>query len=673
MSATAVDGVEQDNAVLDRLKALKDKVDMRALQKLSFALMLPLAILPAAGICLALGISFEIEILEAVGNVVFTNLPILFALGIAVGMTGEGTVSLSVITGYLMLNAAMGVFLKVTPEMVNDKSGRYASVMGIDTLQTGVLGGLIVAAVAVVIYKRFHTTELPSFLAFFNGKRLVPILVTCACLALGYVLPLIWVPIQNGMSYMSEVTTEGSPLVAAYVYGFVERLLVPTGLHHIWNTPFYWNFGEYVNADGMTVTGDIPVFFAQLKDGAPLTGALFMTGRFPIMMFALPALGLAIYHEAKPENRETIKGLLISGALTSALTGITEPIEYSFLFAAPILFFVHAIFYASSFVVMSLLDVHVGHPFAGGGIDFVINGVLQNRTPWWWVPIVGMCYAVIYYFGGRFLIRKFNLRTPGRESEAVKVSADATSSERSHYILEALGGRANITSVDACASRLRLGVNDSDFVDEARLKELGAFGLVKLGKQGVQVIFGGKSQNIAVEIENILKTGATHTAEAKEVPHKALVAVANGKVIPLNEVPDPVFSSEAVGVGIGLEPTDGTFVSPVDGEVMMVFDTGHAYGIATPDGVEVLVHIGIDTVTLSGKGFTPLVKAGDKVSVGTPICEADLAVIKEAGLSTITPVLVTNKTAISDLTILPGEVKAGETDAATFALAPVNA
>lgn len=673
MSATAVDGVEQKDSVLDRVKGLKDKVDMRALQKLSFALMLPLAILPAAGICLALGISFNIEILEAVGNVVFTNLPILFALGIAVGMTGEGTVSLSVVTGYLMLNAAMGVFLKVTPEMVDDKSGRYASVMGIDTLQTGVLGGIIVAAVAVVIYKRFHTTELPSFLAFFNGKRLVPILVTIACLVLGYVLPLVWVPVQNGMTYMSEVTTEGSPLIAAYVYGFVERLLVPTGLHHIWNTPFYWNFGQYVNADGVTVTGDIPVFFAQLKDGAPLTAGLFMTGRFPIMMFALPALGLAIYHEAKPENREVIKGLLISGALTSALTGITEPIEYSFLFAAPLLFFVHAIFYASSFVVMSLLNVHVGHPFAGGGIDFVINGVLPGRTAWWLVPIVGMCYAVVYYFGGRFLIRKFNLRTPGRESEAVKVSADASSSERAHYILEALGGRANIVSVDACASRLRCGVNDSDFVDEARLKELGAFGLVKLGKQGVQVIFGGKSQNIAVEIEEILKSGATHTTEGQDVPHGALVAVANGKVIPLNEVPDPAFASEAVGVGIGIEPTDGNFVSPVDGEIMMVFDTAHAYGIMTSDGVEVLVHIGIDTVTLDGKGFKPLVAAGDKVSVGTPICEVDLDVIKDAGLSTITPVLVTNKTAISDLTILPGEVKAGETNAATFALAPVNA
>lgn len=673
MSATAVDGVEQKDSVLDRVKGLKDKVDMRALQKLSFALMLPLAILPAAGICLALGISFNIEILEAVGNVVFTNLPILFALGIAVGMTGEGTVSLSVVTGYLMLNAAMGVFLKVTPEMVDDKSGRYASVMGIDTLQTGVLGGIIVAAVAVVIYKRFHTTELPSFLAFFNGKRLVPILVTIACLVLGYVLPLVWVPVQNGMTYMSEVTTEGSPLIAAYVYGFVERLLVPTGLHHIWNTPFYWNFGQYVNADGVTVTGDIPVFFAQLKDGAPLTAGLFMTGRFPIMMFALPALGLAIYHEAKPENREVIKGLLISGALTSALTGITEPIEYSFLFAAPLLFFVHAIFYASSFVVMSLLNVHVGHPFAGGGIDFVINGVLPGRTAWWLVPIVGMCYAVVYYFGGRFLIRKFNLRTPGRESEAVKVSADASSSERAHYILEALGGRANIVSVDACASRLRCGVNDSDFVDEARLKELGAFGLVKLGKQGVQVIFGGKSQNIAVEIEEILKSGATQTPEGQDVPHGALVAVANGKVIPLNEVPDPAFASEAVGVGIGIEPTDGNFVSPVDGEIMMVFDTAHAYGIMTPDGVEVLVHIGIDTVTLDGKGFKPLVAAGDKVSVGTPICEVDLDVIKGAGLSTITPVLVTNKTAISDLTILPGEVKAGETNAATFALAPVNA
>ena len=263
--------------------------------------------------------------------------------------------------------------------------------------------------------------------------------------------------------------------------------------------------GSTPNADGVRVTGDIPVFFAQLHDHAELTAGLFMTGRFPIMMFALPALALAMYREASPERRPLIRGLLLSGALTTFITGITEPLEYAFLFTAPLLFVVHVFTYASSFVVMNLLGVHIGHPFAGGLIDFVLNGVIPNRTAWWLVPIVGAGYAALYYFGGRFLIRKFNLKTPGRgDDDAVEVSKDATGTDRAHYILEALGGRANIISVDACASRLRCGVRDNAFVDEQRLKELGAYGLVKLGKDGVQVIFGGKAQNIRDEIEEVL-------------------------------------------------------------------------------------------------------------------------------------------------------------------------
>jgi glucose PTS system EIICBA or EIICB component len=662
------------------LTTLRNRINFRGLQKLSMALMLPLAILPAAGICLALGASFNIPILAAVGSVVFDNLPILFALGIAVGLTGEGTVALSVVTGYLMLNAAMGVHLGVTHEMTQDKSGRYASILGIDTLQTGVLGGMLVGLLSVYVFRRFHKTELPSFLAFFNGKRLVPILVTAICLGLGYLVPLVWMPIQNGLQSLSMAATHGNNgVLASFIYAVGERSLIPTGLHHIWNVPFYWNFGEYTNAEGVRVTGDIPVFFAQLHDHAPLTAGLFMTGRFPIMMFALPALALAMYREASPERRPLIRGLLLSGALTTFITGITEPLEYAFLFTAPLLFVVHIFTYASSFVVMNLLGVHIGHPFAGGLIDFVLNGVIPNRTNWWLVPIVGAGYAALYYFGGRFLIRRFNLKTPGRGDDAVEVSKDATGTDRAHYILEALGGRANIISVDACASRLRCGVQDNAFVDEQRLKELGAYGLVKLGKDGVQVIFGGKAQNIRDEIQEVLTTGAVgpksskasedgdtaETADEKDPEGEAttiVVAPVTGTVVPLSEVPDPVFSGMVLGDGAAIEPADGTFVAPVDGTVFMVMVTGHAYGIRTADGVEMLLHIGIDTVKLKGRGFDVHVKQGDAVRIGDPLCDVDLDVVREAGYSTLTPLIVTKDGASRGIGVNVGDATAATTE-----------
>ncbi|MCP1224230.1 PTS transporter subunit EIIC [Sebaldella sp. S0638] len=488
------------------LTKIRRKINFKQLQKLSMALMLPLAILPAAGICLAIGISFNIPILAQCGGIVFGNLPLLFGVGIAIGLTDEGSSALSVITGYLMLNVAMGVHLAVTPEMVSDGSGRYAAILGIDTLQTGVLGGMIIALITVVVFKKFHRTELPSFLAFFNGKRLVPILVAAISLLLGYILPIVWMPVQNGLSTLSSiVTADGANAnIASFVYAFGERCLIPTGLHHIWNVPFYYNFGEYVTKSGQIVTGDIPVFFAQLKDGVPLTAGLFMTGRFPIMMFALPAAALAMYHEAKPKNKRLIKGLLLSGALTTFVTGITEPLEYAFLFSAPLLYVVHCFLYASSFVVMNILGVHIGHPFAAGLIDFLLNGVFPGRTAWWLVIVAGAVYAAIYYFLFRFLIRKFNLKSPGREDETIELSKDGTGTDRAYHVIDALGGKDNIETVDACASRLRVAVKDDTKVNDKRLKELGAAGLVKLGGGGVQVIFGGKSANIRDEIKEVL-------------------------------------------------------------------------------------------------------------------------------------------------------------------------
>ena len=441
-------------------KKITSLFNFKKLQKFSSALMLPIAILPAAGLILAIGISFNIELLANCGGLIFANLPLLFCVGIVIGLTGDGSSSLSAIISYMIMNATMGTQLGITAESVAASNGDYAMILGVPTLQTGVFGGLIVAIFVYLLYTRFHNIELPQFLGFFGGKRFVPIITAVAAIIVGYLLPWLWIPVQKGLASLSTLVTSGhNANFAAFIYAVGERSLIPFGLHHIWNVPFYYNFGDYMTKSGQLVTGDIPVFFAQLRDGVPLTAGLFMTGRFPIMMFALPAAALAMYQEAKPERKALIKGLLLSGALTTFVTGITEPLEYAFLFAAPVLYIIHIFLYATSFVLMNILNVHIGHPFAGGLIDFVLNGVMPNRTP---------C------------------------------------EERPYQIIEAVGGFDNIEDVDACATRLRLALVDDKKVNEKRLKELGAAGLVKLGDGGVQVIFGGKSQILRDEIKTVM-------------------------------------------------------------------------------------------------------------------------------------------------------------------------
>ncbi|ADN73201.1 fused glucose-specific PTS enzymes: IIBcomponent and IIC component [Escherichia coli UM146] len=479
--------------------------NFKKLQKFSSALMLPIAILPAAGLILAIGISFNIELLANCGGLIFANLPLLFCVGIVIGLTGDGSSSLSAIISYMIMNATMGTQLGITAESVAASNGDYAMILGVPTLQTGVFGGLIVAIFVYLLYTRFHNIELPQFLGFFGGKRFVPIITAVAAIIVGYLLPWLWIPVQKGLASLSTLVTSGhNANFAAFIYAVGERSLIPFGLHHIWNVPFYYNFGDYMTKSGQLVTGDIPVFFAQLRDGVPLTAGLFMTGRFPIMMFALPAAALAMYQEAKPERKALIKGLLLSGALTTFVTGITEPLEYAFLFAAPVLYIIHIFLYATSFVLMNILNVHIGHPFAGGLIDFVLNGVMPNRTPWYLVFLAGAGYAAIYYTVFRVLIRKLNLKTPGREDEEIAVATTLTREERPYQIIEAVGGFDNIEDVDACATRLRLALVDDKKVNEKRLKELGAAGLVKLGDGGVQVIFGGKSQILRDEIKTVM-------------------------------------------------------------------------------------------------------------------------------------------------------------------------
>lgn len=494
------------------------------LQKVGKALMLPVALLPAAGILLAFGNMFQnpaflakapafnaswiqlvARVMEQSGDIIFGNLPLLFAVGVAVGLAGgEGVAGLAAIVGFLIMNKTMSVVANITANTLATKNPAYASVLGIPTLQTGVFGGIIVGILASSLYKKYYNIELPQFLGFFAGKRFVPIVTAAASILLGIVMVWVWPPIQHGLDAFSRSMIDANQTLSAFIFGLIERSLIPFGLHHIFYNPFWYQFGEYTTKAGQIVHGDQQIFFAQLKDGVPFTAGTFMTGKFPFMMFGLPAAALAMYHEAKPEKKKFVAGILASAALTSFLTGITEPIEFSFLFVAPALFAVHAVFAGLSFMVMQLLNVKIGMTFSGGVIDFILFGVIPNRTAWWLIIPVGLVFAVIYYFGFRFAIRTFNLKTPGREDDEVGAKSDAadTAGDLPRNILEALGGKENITHLDACITRLRVSVKDIKNVDKERLKALGAAGVLEVGNN-VQAIFGPKSDQLKEQVKKI--------------------------------------------------------------------------------------------------------------------------------------------------------------------------
>ncbi|MGH1333120.1 MAG: glucose-specific PTS transporter subunit IIBC [Exiguobacterium indicum] len=490
------------------------------LQRVGKALMLPVAILPAAGILLGFGNAMQnpnltskleflkndaiikvAKLMEAAGDIIFGNLALLFAVGVAIGLAGDGAAGLAAIVGFLIMNKTMSVWLGVTPEMVANGQG-YANVLGIPTLQTGVFGGIIIGLIAAWAYGKYHNLELPQFLGFFAGKRFVPIVTAVVSLFAGLVLVFVWPFAQDGLNTFSHFMMEKNPTLAAFVFGLIERSLIPFGLHHIFYAPFWFEFGSYTNAAGDVVRGDQAIFFAQLKDNVELTAGTFMTGKFPFMMFGLPAAALAMYHEARPERRAVVGGLLGSAALTAFLTGITEPIEFAFLFVAPILFAVHAVFAGLSFMTMQLLNVKIGMTFSGGLIDFLLFGVLPGRTQWWLVIVVGLALSVIYYFGFRFAIRQFNLKTPGRE-DAVQETSSVQGSELAEGILDALGSESNIKHLDACITRLRVEVLDKSKVNKDELKKLGAAGVLEVGNN-VQAIYGPKSDNIKSEIQAVI-------------------------------------------------------------------------------------------------------------------------------------------------------------------------
>nr|WP_289781468.1 glucose-specific PTS transporter subunit IIBC [Staphylococcus aureus] len=659
------------------------------LQRIGKALMLPVAILPAAGLLLAIGTAIQGEALQhylpfiqnggvqnvaklmtAAGSIIFENLPMIFALGVAIGLAGgDGVAAIAAFVGYIIMNKTMGDFLQVTPKNVTDPASGYASILGIPTLQTGVFGGIIIGALAAWCYNKFYNINLPSYLGFFAGKRFVPIMMATTSFILAFPMALIWPTIQTGLNAFSTGLLDSNTGVAVFLFGFIKRLLIPFGLHHIFHAPFWFEFGSWKNAAGEIIHGDQRIFIEQIREGAHLTAGKFMQGEFPVMMFGLPAAALAIYHSAKPENKKVVAGLMGSAALTSFLTGITEPLEFSFLFAAPLLFFIHAVLDGLSFLTLYLLDVHLGYTFSGGFIDYVLLGVLPNKTQWWLVIPVGLVYAVIYYFVFRFLIVKLKYKTPGREDkQSQAVTASAT--ELPYAVLEAMGGKANIKHLDACITRLRVEVNDKSKVDVPGLKDLGASGVLEVGNN-MQAIFGPKSDQIKHEMQQIMNGQVVENPTTMEDDKDETVVVAEdksatselshivhapltGEVTPLSEVPDQVFSEKMMGDGIAIKPSQGEVRAPFNGKVQMIFPTKHAIGLVSDSGLELLIHIGLDTVKLNGEGFTLHVEEGQEVKQGDLLINFDLDYIRNHAKSDITPIIVTQGN-ITNLDFKQGE------------------
>lgn len=607
--------------------------------------------------------------MESAGQIIFDNLPLLFAVGTALGLAGgDGVAALAALVGYLIMNATMGKVMNITIDDIFSyadgaktlsqaaKEPENVLILGIPTLQTGVFGGIIMGALAAWCYNKFYNITLPAFLGFFAGKRFVPIITSVVAIVTGVLLSFVWPPIQEGLNQLSNFLLNKNLTLTTFIFGIIERSLIPFGLHHIFYAPFWFEFGQYVSHSGELVQGDQRIWMAQMKDGVEFTAGAFTTGKYPFMMFGLPAAAYAIYRNAKPERKKIVGGLMLSAGLTSFLTGITEPLEFSFLFVAPLLYVVHVLLAGSSFLVMHLLDVKIGMTFSGGFIDYILYGLLNwDRTNALLVIPVGIVYAIIYYFLFSFVIKRFKLKTPGREDEETETK-DSSVASLPFDVLNAMGGKKNIKHLDACITRLRVEVNEKSSVDVAALKALGASGVLEVGNN-MQAIFGPKSDQIKHDILRIMSGEITKPSETTVVEDDNDTAVpttnstetlisapGNGEIMPLTAVPDQVFADKLMGDGIAFVPKDDVIVSPITGTVKTIFPTLHAIGLETPEGLEVLIHIGIDTVKLEGQGFESLVTTDDNVEVGQPLIKIDLDYIQAHAPSIITPIVITNLT-----------------------------
>lgn len=702
---------------------MKDKI-FGVLQRVGRSFMLPIAILPVAGLLLGIGGSFSnatmletyglldiagpgtvlnaiFLVMSDAGNIVFGNLPIIFAMGVAIGMAKKEkeVAALSAAIAFFIMHASIGALITINGGTESMLSGATASVCGITSLQMGVFGGIVVGLGVSALHNKFYKIELPQVLSFFGGTRFVPIISSLVYVGVGILMFFIWPVIQKGIYAVGDVVLN-SGYFGTWVYGLMERLLIPFGLHHVFYLPFWQTgLGGTLEVGGVLVEGAQNIFFAQLADPTTTQFAVsatrFMSGKFPLMIFGLPGAALAMYKVAKPEKQKEVGGLLLSAALTSMLTGITEPLEFTFLFVAPLLYGIHCVMAGLAYMFMHVFNVGVGMTFSGGLIDLSLFGILQGnaKTNWIWVVIVGIGYFIVYYFLFRFLIVKMDLKTPGRDdNEEVKLyrrsdvdarkngaaNGSATTDTLSQTICNGLGGKKNISDVDCCATRLRCTVVKPELVNDAMLKSTGASGVVHKGN-GVQIIYGPQVAVIKSNLEDYLDVAPneefTGTASIEETvadtkEKKAETKVAKTVVISspitgvaadLGTAPDEAFAQRMMGDGAVVTPTDAIVRAPEDGEVCFVFETKHAIGFLTDTDISLLIHVGIDTVKLNGEGFNVLVENGQKVKKGDPMIELDLAFLKENAPSLTTPVLCTELADNQKVRLLSeGNLKAGE-------------
>ena len=739
---------------------MKDKI-FGILQRIGRSFMFPIAILPVAGLLLGLGSSFTnattiatyglegilgdgtilhslLVIMNKVGSAIFDNLPLIFAVGVAIGMAKKEkeVAALSALIAYFVMNISISAMLELTGKVLADGSiadgvleGTITSVCGINTLQIGVFGGIIVGLGVAALHNRFHKIVLPNALSFFGGSRFVPIISTIVYMFVGILMYFVWPVVQNGIYALGSLVT-GTGYFGTLIFGIIKRALIPFGLHHVFYLPFWQTaVGGTMEVGGKLIAGGQNIFFAQLADAANIThfsadATRYFSGEFIFMIFGLPGAALAMYRTAKPEKRKAAGGLLLSAALTSMLTGITEPIEFSFLFVAPVLFAVQVILAGSAYMIAHILNIAVGLTFSGGFLDLLLFGILQGnaKTSWLRIIPVGIIYFVLYYVIFTVLIKKLNLKTPGREDddeetklytkadvnakrEAAKGSVGAgnnsanQSDELSAIITRGLGGAANIEDVDCCATRLRCTVRDPKLVDDALLKSTKASGVIHKG-QGVQIIYGPGVTVIKANLEEYLEHAPLETVEVsninssntdnnnnvdkvkindtnsgnvdansdkikkadKKVKETVIISSPiSGIAADLSTTPDEAFAGRMMGDGAVVTPQDVIVSAPEDGEVCFVFDTKHAIGFMTDTGISMLIHVGIDTVKLEGKGFECYVENGQKVKKGDKMLKLDLDYLKEHAPSIATPVLCTELEDNQKIRLLrDGSIKAGE-------------
>ena len=752
---------------------MKDKI-FGVLQRVGRSFMLPIAILPVAGLLLGIGSSFTNEttiatyglqkilgsgtllnslliIMNKVGSAVFDNLPLIFAVGVAIGMAKKEkeVAALSALIAYFVMNVAISAMLLINGEITADGQiakdvleGTVTSVCGIQSLQMGVFGGIIVGLGVAALHNRFHKIILPNALSFFGGSRFVPIISTIVYMFVGILMYFVWPAVQNGIYALGGLVT-GSGYLGTLIFGIIKRALIPFGLHHVFYMPFWQTaVGGTMEVAGQMVQGGQNIFFAQLADSANIAhfsadATRYFSGEFIFMIFGLPGAALAMYRCAKPEKKKAAGGLLLSAALACMFTGITEPLEFSFLFVAPALFVVQVILAGAAYMIAHMLNIAVGLTFSGGFLDLFLFGILQGneKTSWLRIIPVGIIYFILYYVIFTFMIRKFDFKTPGREDddtetklytkadvnarkEAGKAAGEAATTSAdpvSELITRGLGGKKNIVDVDCCATRLRITVAQPDRVRDELLKQTDSRGIVKKG-QGVQVIYGPHVTVIKAKLEEYLETAPNEFAEdAQEnvletqnnsvaetgnnaagntngqnsataqnrstgtenidnaaqasVPVKEekirktaiIYSPVNGIAADLSTAPDEGFAGKMMGDGAVVTPTEGTVYAPADGEVEFIFDTKHAIGFQTDSGIPMLLHMGIDTVKLEGKGFEILVTEGQKVKKGEPMMKLDLEFLSANAPSITSPILDTEVEDNQRIRLLAnGEIKAGE-------------